>query len=224
MAEPRRILAFHGRFDRPGRKDVTYAFEPECEKLCSAVGDGKAQVHVINNRQPFAGRRRDTLAALGRAAKSPGAPFDTVAFFCHGWKHGMELGFNRANVGKLAAAIWKVSQNSLVNVPLYLCSAGGGPQNGALSFADALRDALCQAGATYCRVTAHSTVAHTTKNPHALFFDGMGSPAGGTGGYHVVAPRSALWKPWIRALRGTDLRFRYPFMTVAEIHAELLGS
>jgi len=49
----------------------------------------------------------------------------------------------------------------------------------------------------------------------------MGSTVGGVGGYYPVAPGSKLWPKWRKELRETDMRFRFPFMLVEEIHAEL---
>jgi hypothetical protein len=51
----------------------------------------------------------------------------------------------------------------------------------------------------------------------------MGSRVGGSGGFWIVEPKSELWKPWVKALKTTDLRFRFPAMTVAEIHSELIA-
>jgi len=67
----------------------------------------------------------------------------------------------------------------------------------------------------------HTTVAHTTKNPMVLFMDGMGVPDGGVGGYPPVSPKSINWAAWKKALQTTDLRYRMPYMSPAEIHDEL---
>jgi hypothetical protein len=145
---------------------------------------------------------------------------------------GIQAGFQRKHVTELAAAIVKLcGAASATVVPLYCCSTGKDPEDDPLtapgtgdgSFADRLRDALCAAGDADCRVMAHTTVAHTTKNPMVLFMDGMGIPDGGVGGYAPVSPKSKSWVPWKKRLReqaGT-LRFRMPYMTPAEIHAEL---
>lgn len=221
----RRILVFRAEHNSHGKRDVTGAFAPEASRFMKAVATS-GDIVPIDNRKPMSKRRTQVLTAMEAAEGT----FDGIAFFCHGWLDGIQCGFQRRHAPILAKAIWDLTSHDLVNVPLYCCSTGDDPHDKPLeaagtgddSFADRLRDALCAQGAQYCRVMGHTTVAHTTKNPHALFFDGMGSPVGGVGGYPPVGrkPRT-LWTAWRKALRETDLRFRFPFMTVADIHAEL---
>lgn len=204
-----------------GKKDVTGAFRPEAERFCDAH-EGSAIVTFDNRIWPLA-RRNEVLSALyGVSAQPP----DAVAFFCHGWSTGIQAGFSRLHLAELAEAIWLLDVDHVV---LYCCSTGDGPHDskyaaagtGDDSFADKLRDALCAQGAVDCRVAAHTTAGHTTRNPNVIFFDGMGSSVGGVGGYMPVGRKSPLWAKWRKALRTTDLRFRFPFMSVAEIHSEL---
>jgi hypothetical protein len=218
-----KVLCIRPRHNTPGKKDVTGAFAPEADKFLNLHGTGG--VETFDNRKPMAARRREVLELL-----KDGVDFDAIAFFCHGWSNGIQAGFTRANVAQLAKALDKAWEPlGDARVVLYCCSTGADPEDspvqaagtGDNSFADRLRDALCALGDTACRVTAHDTVAHTTMNPHALFFDGMGSPVGGAGGYYPVAPGSPLWPKWRKALRTTDMRFEFPFMSIAEIHAEL---
>jgi hypothetical protein len=82
---------------------------------------------------------------------------------------------------------------------------------------------LCEAGKVHCSVVAHVNAGHATHNPRVRRFEGRGSPMGGTGGSWIVAPGSKLWKPWVRALQKTDLRLRFPLMSIGEIHRELLS-
>jgi hypothetical protein len=238
------MLIFRPEFDSHGKKDVTYAFKPEAEKFAKAVGSPQSNIIVINNRQSMAKRQQQVLAALhvvtgpeGFGRSSRASVYDGVAFFCHGWKTGLQLGFRNKDVELLARYIQSISKHDMTNVPLYCCStayakksgkpptpdAKSSPGEGDNSFADLLRDALCAQGAKLCRVMGHTTVAHTTKNPHVIFFDGMGTTVGGAGGYRPVGPRTENWKAWKRELRKHEgtLRFRFPFMTVAKIHAEL---
>ncbi len=221
-----RVIAFHPKYNARDKKDVTGAFQPECRKFIQVHNAHVDDIHIIDNRKSFAKRGQQVVQVLDSYA---GKQLESVAFFCHGWQTGMQLGFNKGNVNRLAEAIYAACERTNINVPLYLCSTGGGDNHGATSFADALRDALCQRGASHCRVMGHRTVAHTTKNPQALFFDGMGSTIGGVGGYDVVESGSELWKAWRQALQGreapfSDFRFRFPYMSVAEIHAQLAGS
>jgi hypothetical protein len=224
----KKLLVFRPEHNSHGKKDVQYAFKPEAEKFVARVGP-RSKIIVINNRAGMAKRRAQVLDAI-KAAETEAGFFDGVAFFCHGWKSGIQLGFGTRQADELADAVQDLCDHSFTNIPLYCCSTGGAkksklnsPGTGDGSFADTLRDELCAAGAEYARVMGHTTVAHTTKNPFALFFDGMGSPAGGTGGYPPVGRGTKLWSTWRKALRQTDLRFRFPFMEVSEIHAELLA-
>lgn len=222
----RRVLAFRGTHDRPGRRDVSKAFDPACDNFIDVVGDAEATICVFNNRAHFAERRREVLYWLNDAENDVAFPYDTIGFFTHGWKNGVEFGFTRKTAGQLAAGIWAASgKNPRVVVPLYLCSTGAGANHGAISMADSLRDELCKLGAVHCRVMAHRKLGHTSKNPHAIFMDGMGSPVGGVGGYPVVGARTQLWRRWVRECRSAEstLRFRFPFMTLGAIHRELLA-
>jgi hypothetical protein len=115
-------------------------------------------------------------------------------------------------------------------VALYCCSTGAASSADAYAefggdggFADRLRDALCVAGGVHCTVDAHTTAGHTTMNPYVRRFEGRGSRVGGVGGFDLVSPKSGdLWRRWRRALRETSLRYRFPVMSVAEIHDWLL--
>lgn len=221
-----RPLIFIPLHNSKGKRDVTGAFLPEAIAFKLQHG---GVVYSVDNSLPMARRRAEVLRKIERERDF----FNTVAFFCHGWQDGIQLGFNRKNVRELARALFEygaLNDNDMV-VALYCCSTGEDPQDKPLeavgtgdnSFADKLRDALCEQGEINCRIVAHSTAGHTTQNPHVLYMDGMGSNLGGVGGYAPVGPKSKLWVKWKKALRTTDLRFRFPYMTVAEIHAELEG-
>ncbi len=225
-----RVLAIVCQHNVRGKKDVTGAFLPEAQKLTKAAAPGSRIVRVDNSK-PFGRRRREINGILDKLI-SEGAHFDSIAPFCHGWLNGIQIGYSRKTVKQFADRIRDLSgDSSVATVPLYCCSTGEDEDDSSItaagtgddSFADKLRDAMCDNGQTLCRVMAHTTVAHTTKNPMVLFMDGMGVPDGGVGGYPPVSPKSKNWKAWKRELRrhaGT-LRFRFPYMSVAEIHAEL---
>jgi hypothetical protein len=224
------ILCFRPLHNTPGKRDVTGAFAPEAEKFLKVHGGGV--VHAFNNQKPMAHRRQQVLEIIKAEGKDEN--FDAVAFFCHGWSTGIQAGFMRPHIQALATAIDTATGATRdLGVVLYCCSTGDDPQDqpdeaagtGDNSFADRLRDALCATGDgnEFCRVTAHSTVAHATQNPYVLFFDGMGSKVGGVGGYFPVGPGSPLWPKWRKKLRETDLRFRFPFLSVEELHKELLS-
>lgn len=221
-----RLLVFMPRYNSAGRRDATGAFHPEAARI---VGLYPGSTALTFDNTLSMGQRRDAVLDGIRAVDRYGVT--GVAFLCHGWVDGIQAGFTRKTAGELARVIGLSPDISRQLVVLYCCSTGADPQDspresagcGDGSFADILRDELCRQGSVGCRVVAHGTAGHTTQNPYALFFDGMGIPDGGVGGYAPVRPSTSAWPKWRAALRTGDLRFRFPFMSAAEIHAELLG-
>lgn len=140
-------------------------------------------------------RRRRVLDALHGA----GDGLEVVAFFCHGWRRGIQAGYSTATVKELARAFTMCCLPNVI-VPLYCCSAARGGAGGDGGFADMLRDA---SGAT---VFAHTTAGHCSRNPNVRRF----KVPPGVGGQWVVAPGSAGWHQWRKDLKGA-MRFRYPF-------------
>jgi hypothetical protein len=223
-----RSLIFTPDRNTGDRRDFTGAFAPEASAFAKLYKSGP--VIRINVEAPLRDRTDHVIAAI-----NAGGPIDLLAFFCHGFPEGLQLVGDRAirarsgsvlvearadTTRRLAEAIAKHARPEL-RVALYACSAGAGAVlDGNEGFADRLRDALCAAGVTRCTVYAHTTAGHATQNPHVRMFAGDGSPVGGTGGSWIVAPGSKLWPAWRRALR-TDLRFRFPLLTLAQIHTEL---
>lgn len=218
-------IIFAPEHDTPGKRDATGAFLPEAKRFAALTG---GRLVLVDNHENHGERGEVVLDAL---ARGPGR-WSTVAFFCHGLPHEIQLGFRRATVGKLAQYIARSSERN-VKVLLYCCSTAstiralwGKSVGGDGGFADMLRDALCEHGATHCRVMGHQTSGHATRNPYVRFFDGLGSPVGGAGGIDVVRASSKLWTPWREALNGQflapDFRFRFPYMEIGQIHAALV--
>jgi hypothetical protein len=150
------------------------------------------------------------------AIATHGAP-DHLAIFCHGWANGLQL-VPMARVKDLAWALAPKRPGPGPVVTLYACSAADGPHlGGDGGFADTLRDALCEAGATTCCVDAHTTAGHTTRNPYVRRFVG---PTPATGGEYIVEPKSPLWRPWVKALSG-PMRWEFPALGVDVIRSKL---
>lgn len=214
------VLAFTGDRNTPPKNDYSGAFKPEARRFVERCGGGR-QVEIDLSRPP-ARMRKDIIDTL-RSYVPPDGYLHAVAFFCHGQTHRIQLGFDRAHVQELAEAL---AARGVSTVGLYACSTAAGPgPGGDGGFADGLRDALCVAGMRQCRVLAHKVAGHTSKNRFKLFFDGMGSPVGGTGGYELVTARSPLWKEWSRRM-GADkdaLRFECLFMSIENLHRALQG-
>ena len=71
---------------------------------------------------------------------------------------------------------------------------------------------------------AHTTAGPATVNPFIKFFDGQGSKFGGTGASFLIPPGTPRYWKALRKHLQTDFRFRFPFMTVTEVQAELEGT
>jgi hypothetical protein len=219
------LIVFTPDRDSPTKPDYTKGFRPWAREFASFHGaDPDVDVVAIDcSRKAPAWRARQVLEAI--AARSR---LTCVAFFCHGLVNRIQLGFTTAavpgcHVDDFARAIAeKTTWGNVVTVPLYACSTGVDGDGG---FADELRDGLCVEGDTYCRVCSHTTAGRADANPNVSRFDGMGSPVGGTGGGWIVAPGSKLWAKWNAALKAKNgtLRWRFPFMSVEEVHRELVG-
>lgn len=209
------ILCFTPDRDKPGKHDYSRAFRPLANEL---VKRRKGRVVEILQSLSPAERAKSVLAAI-----EPEKKLDTVAFCTHGLPNGLpQMGFDRTNVDTLTAKLSLLS--SKLTVILYACSTGAiskkGPGEGDGSFADLMRDALCEQGASLCRVFGHTTAGRALENPYVRLFEGLGSLCGGHGGTWLVSPKAGLWRAWKAALNG-DLGYRFPWMTIAEIHQEL---
>lgn len=178
-------------------------------------------VHLFDNNADMATRRLAVLEPL-RTYRD----LHTFAMFCHGWHHGIQAGFRNHNIPELAHELKAVAAKDLT-VVLYCCSTGadgdGDQQDeripgvgGDGGFADRLRDALCELGVR-ATVFAHSTPGHTTRNPWVRMF----SPDERFGGRFLVERESPLWPAWLRSLHGGNMRFRFPYLTQEQLHAEL---
>lgn len=224
------------------RADYTGAFHPEAKWFRYEHNLPKDAVVEIAIDNPPALMREAVCDAIYQQYKKQGR-LQTVAFFCHGWKSGIQLGFELQNIKQLARVCKETCEYDVV-VPLYACSTARDedrkvaddmdPNNtvgGDGGFADELRDALCAiAYHIYNRVVGHVTAGHSTYNPWVRFFDGAGLPYGGSGGYWVIRPKGPLWKPWIKWLREQDEKqkdrdnqFKFPFMKPDHIRAAVLG-
>lgn len=219
-----RVIVFAPEHNSGSKRDATGAFQPEARAFAARHGVPAEQVVLFDNHMAKKHIRENVLLNIGILEKPP----LTVAFFCHGWRTGVQCGFDLGTVADLAQAL---SGTRHIIVALYACSTAQGADGGEDAgmpggdggFADRLRDELCRAGAVDCQVDAHSTAGHTTRNPYVRRFQGMGSPYGGVGGYMVVSPaKKPLWNAWRTMLRDTGLRYDFPFMPVADIHRWLL--
>lgn len=225
---PMRMLCFVPDANTTGKSDASGAFLPEARAFARFHGvSHELVIRRFPADAPIPKRRAFCVGAFDTAAR----PLDVVAFFCHGWRDGLQAGFLRANVLVLARMMGMHARLD-AHVLLYACETGRdsdaetdddsepGP-GGDGGFADELRDA-CEALGRRVTVMGHSTAGHCLRNPYARRF---APGAGGRGGEWYVEPEGALWQRWVRALRDprSTLRFRFPMMTPGEIAQELGG-
>jgi hypothetical protein len=211
-----------------GKSDTTGAFLPEARAFARCHGQNPdAIITRFPARELFLRRRAFCVRAIESASQ-----LDVLAFFCHGWRDGLQAGWQRTTILHLARTLAQHAARD-AHVLLYACDTGRdadalreddtepGP-GGDGGFADELRD-TCEALGREITVAAHATAGGTTVNPYARRF---APGCGGRGGEWYVEPESALWLPWKRSLRDprNTLKFRFPMMTPAEVAAELGGA
>lgn len=223
-----KMLIFAPDFDSPGKKDVSGAFLPGARAFArhhNAVPEDVIKrfasgVHIDQRR-----------AQVSLAIRAVDAPLDVLAFFCHGWKNGIQAGFTLSHQ-LLFARLMAQHAKPNAHVLLFACDAGRdadadevddrstGP-GGDGGFADGLRDA-CEALGRSVTVLAHATTGHTVENPFARRF---APDTGGKGGDWYIDPKHTLWPLWRRALMDprSTLRHRFYAMTTREIETELRG-
>jgi len=227
----KKVIAFAPEFNTLGKRDATGAFRPDAERYLK-LHTFPMTPWLFDNRKGDATRRKTVLSVLQRQSLIVDQNLDAVAFFCHGSKDHIQAGFHIRNLGELARALSDVAsyRDNLI-VTLYACDAARDLDKDRLDdlkefggdggFADELRDALCRAGQIHCRVDAHTTAGDDDQNPNVRRFEGNGSPVGCVGGHYIIPRGSRLWKRWFKAVRTTDFRWRFPFMTDLEIVAYL---
>lgn len=210
-------LAIHCKYNAKGKVDVTHAFRPECEAW--ADNRGHTFVNVIDNKKSFWNRYHQSIKILDDLILME-EKIDEIAIFCHGWRTGIQIGFNNRNVHELASRLATLAANNHLVVSLYCCSTGkGAVAQGDGSFADELRDALCREEIIHCRVMGHTSAGHTTQNPNVRNYDGHGSYLGGVGAPMLFKTLTPIWKAFKRALddEETDFRLVFPLWSTEKI-------
>lgn len=205
-------------------KDYTGEFKPAAERLQQVFAADLRITFVrkIDVSVPHPKRFAQVLKVIDEVEQL--SQLDRVVFICHGLKTKLQLGVNLQNLGTFVKALPR-EPNA---VTLYACSAGGDSNtSGDGLFADTLRDIICSSFALSPNVDvvvdAHTTKGQASKNPYVRRFRRQGSPVGGVGGQWIVQPKSELWNPWVRELKG-DFRFKFPLMTIGEIHQHLVST
>lgn len=228
-----KIIAFTPTTNTEGKHDATGAFIPEATHFLKHHAQPTSRLIKIDNTKSKPEMKAAVLMALGQHKD-----LDGVAFFCHGFKAGIQFGFRVEDVPVLAkvlaaslgAAPATGSESGRDIITFYACDAARDSDQdrsddleefgGDGGFADLVRDALCAQGRIYCHVDAHTSAAHTTINPDVRRFRGGGSAVGGPGGYYLVPRKKELWSKWVAALK-TSFRYDFPYLSTAEIHRRL---
>lgn len=217
-----------------GKRDASGAFIPEAKAFLRFRGeDPNVNVVAFDHRMAPA-RRREKVERDIRSlhAQLGGKPFEGVAFFCHGYRSGLQTGHTSKTVAGLVSVL-RDTCSPEVAVPLFCCDAARDADadraddlldapGGDGGFADVLRDAMLRTEAFRgANIDAHATLGHTTRNPYVRRFEVTAAVPSETilglpGGSWLVTPNSSRWRAWVRALR-TDFRFRFPFLDASAI-------
>lgn len=154
----------------------------------------------IDTRNSAASRR----ALIGQTIRAvAGHGYDSFVFFGHGGSTWIGTGHTLDTIHELAVDLAESLTHDAI-IGLYTCLAGGGPDKnastaagrGAGSLADHLHQYLCQYGATYNRVLAHTTSGHVYENPYMIQFGPCGEEAQWVG----PAPGVGGWEEWKASL------------------------
>lgn len=143
------------RVNRDGKRDATGAFIPE-GKAWAAANHG--HIIAVDGEQADKGAMRHEVIYALTDDRFQGCT--QIAFFCHGWRSGLQFGFHgRTGAACLAAAIQGCTEQA--TVILYACSAG---QWFAGELARNLGDGF--------QVWSHDARGHTTRNPRLVWSRG----------------------------------------------------
>lgn len=221
------IAVIYSTKNKRGKKDATGAFIPEARAFQLVHGISDNNMIGINCISHTMKRRYENLIsalyAIGR-----NEPLDAIVFFGHGWPNGIQFGLTKKNVSSF---VYLLVQNRTVKLTchfaLYTCltaeneirdkqikNIGPATKGG---FADQLAYRLGRMNIAG-HVDAHKTSGHTTWNPYVVRFQNtIESPRAAW----LVEPGSESWKNWVKAVRGSNLRFEFPFMSEFEIKQTL---
>ena len=206
-----------------GRRDATGAFIPEAKRFAKINNVPEENMLAVPCVGMKAEKRREIV--LDFFDEIGTRRVDMIAWFGHGWSHGIQFGFNKRNIEDLVKAL-PITEHKHV---LYACSTASTNKNTRNikmpgtdgGFADTLRDTMLNYDFTSGWVDGHLQPGHTTRNPYMIRF--MVEEGNTKGGSYIIEPGSGLWSIWVKALK-TDFRFKFPFMPVKEIQKYLVES
>jgi hypothetical protein len=220
MIPPKNSFCFAPKFNHPNQGDATGAFHPYMEafeKLYSK--NGTVATLKFDNHATAKSEFNALMTDIQHAVMVARSQLDALVYFGHGWPTGMVSAdiYNNA-IPTFADLIRKNCAHS-VKVILYACLCGAKNAPGG-SFAARLANELTDVQA---EVYAHDNAGHTTTNPNVYRFFGIrpavlvAPPAKFHAFDKLLKTESIDKKP-----RGNNAFWaRYPFMTDAEIDAEV---
>ncbi len=169
----------------------------------------REDVIPVSTFQPLMMRRWKVMREM---KKREGMEYGSIVFFCHGWKHKLQLIGKEVSIPALAKRIHHITGDYYVTVVLYACSCAA--TNG---FAERLRDKLYQDD---CDVIGHTNSGHTTRNPWVRYYTKRLRYKKRR--FMLVNRYTEPWDAWYMHLRtDEDFRFRFPFMSPKQIAIEL---
>jgi hypothetical protein len=218
------ILVVYSCKNSKGKHDATGAFIPEARAFAALHGVPENNMCAVDCRRPVKARRTQVLEAI--AAVGRNQKIDMIAFFCHGWPSGIQVGIRRAEIPQLVDRLKHFAAKDL-KIALYACLTAEndvrdqereriGPAT-KWGFADTTSYLLGKEG-FHGWIDAHKTSGHTTWNPYVVRFMMQDSSPRAA---WLVEPGSQMWGPWVKAVRGTNVRFEFPFWTEIDLKTDL---
>lgn len=190
--------------------------------LSKPLGDNQAQ----GDGNLYNDRLNQVLNCLDDYYEQQSEKLSLIAFFCHGWNTGIQLGINNFSrndngLSSLADRIKEISRPDVV-VVLYACSTA---KQNETSFAAKLRDKLIASphALPCCRVVGHTRRGHSFRTPYIRIFEGIdGIEAKGKDIAPNIPRGNSLHKKFRKYLDDDSdypaFRWAYPLMSIESIH------
>lgn len=223
------VLVIYSSKDEPGKKDATGAFIPEAFKFASLHGVPKNDMCGVECPRVKKQHRAEKVLEFlySSIARRDDREVDLIAWFCHGWSTGIQVGFGKDNIEEELIEGFKGASPELKHV-FYACStASTSKESRSLNapgtnggFADTLRDYMVKNGFKEGWIDAHLTPGHTTQNPNLFRFyvdNAFDDTWDLNGGDWIISPKTPLWLRWKHMIRHTDFRYYFPMRTQTSI-------
>jgi hypothetical protein len=217
---PTNSFCFAPAFNHPHQGDAVGAFHPYMEAYDRLYSkNGTVATLKFDNHAAAKSEFKTLMTQIEHAVMAARSQIDALVYFGHGWPTGM-VSADIYN-GSIPAFADLIRRNCAkgVKVILYACLCGAKSAPGG-SFAARLAKELTDVQA---EVLAHDNAGHTTTNPNVFRFVGIKppipvAPAGRFTAFDKILKAESIDKK----PRGNNAFWaRYPFMTDAEVEAEV---